>query len=78
MKIKDAKVIACSPGRKAEENLKAIRIQSGIPGIEKVYGVAGNTPGTGVDIDEKKALRYPFSLASLPVNKKTDGTLFYW
>ena len=35
-------------------------------------------PGLGVDIDEKKAKKYPYSIASLPVNRKLDGTLFYW
>lgn len=37
-----------------------------------------DTPGTGVDIDEKKAAKYPYAKASLPVNRKTDGTMFYW
>lgn len=42
------------------------------------YLFIDDTPGIGVDIDEKKAKRYPFSPASLPVNRKTDGTMFYW
>jgi mannonate dehydratase len=37
-----------------------------------------NTPGIGVDIDEEKASKYPYSPASLPVNRKMDGTMFYW
>ncbi|MBN1107892.1 MAG: D-galactonate dehydratase family protein [Bacteroidales bacterium] len=37
-----------------------------------------DSPGIGVDIDEKKAAEYPYEMASLPVNRKTDGTIFYW
>ncbi|MDD4032268.1 MAG: D-galactonate dehydratase family protein [Bacteroidales bacterium] len=37
-----------------------------------------NTPGIGVDIDEEKASKYPYSPASLPINRKMDGTMFYW
>lgn len=37
-----------------------------------------DTPGIGVDIDEKAAKKFPYNRASLPVNRKTDGTLFYW
>jgi mannonate dehydratase len=37
-----------------------------------------DTPGIGVDIDEEKALKYPYSMACLPVNRKSDGTMFYW
>jgi mannonate dehydratase len=37
-----------------------------------------DSPGIGVDIDEKKALKFPYEKASLPVNRKTDGTMFYW
>ena len=42
------------------------------------YMYVDDTPGIGVDIDEEKAGKYPYSLASLPVNRKTDGTMFYW
>jgi len=37
-----------------------------------------DTPGIGIDIDEEKASEYPYSMACLPVNRKTDGTMFYW
>ena len=37
-----------------------------------------DTPGIGVDIDEEKAKRYPYTMASLPVARKTDGTLYHW
>lgn len=37
-----------------------------------------DSPGIGVDIDEEKALRYPYRMARLPVNRKTDGTMFNW
>jgi mannonate dehydratase len=37
-----------------------------------------DTPGIGVDIDEEKAAKFPYSMACLPVNRKADGTMFYW
>jgi mannonate dehydratase len=37
-----------------------------------------DSPGIGIDIDEKKAQKYPYTMASLPVNRKSDGTMFYW
>ena len=37
-----------------------------------------DTPGLGVDLDEQKAASYPYQTACLPVNRKLDGTLFYW
>ena len=37
-----------------------------------------DTPGIGVDIDEEKAKKYPYSMACLPVARKMDGTLTYW
>jgi mannonate dehydratase len=37
-----------------------------------------DTPGIGIDLDEEKARKFPYVMASLPVNRKTDGTLFYW
>ena len=37
-----------------------------------------DTPGISVDIDEEKAKKYPYVMASLPVNRKEDGTLFHW
>lgn len=35
-------------------------------------------PGIGVDIDEEKARDYPYQTACLPVNRKADGTMYYW
>ncbi|HEX7494031.1 MAG TPA: enolase C-terminal domain-like protein, partial [Bacteroidales bacterium] len=37
-----------------------------------------DSPGIGVDIDEKSASKFPYSMARLPVNRKTDGTMFNW
>lgn len=37
-----------------------------------------DSPGIGVDLDEEKAKKFPYSMACLPVNRKTDGTMFYW
>lgn len=42
------------------------------------YMYPGDEPGLGVDIDEKKAKKYPYERAYLPVNRKEDGTLFSW
>ena len=39
----------------------------------------GETPGHGVDIDEKLAAKYPYKRAYLPVNRlAVDGTLCNW
>jgi mannonate dehydratase len=35
-------------------------------------------PGIGVEIDEARAKKYPYRPASLPVNRKMDGTMHYW
>jgi mannonate dehydratase len=45
---------------------------------EKGFMIIDDTPGIGVDIDEEKAKNYPYTRASLPVNRKMDGTMFYW
>ena len=42
------------------------------------YCTLDDTPGIGVDIDEEQAKKYPYVAASLPVNRRTDGTLFHW
>ncbi|ALS99892.1 D-mannonate dehydratase ManD [Lacimicrobium alkaliphilum] len=42
------------------------------------YLYCGESPGHGVDIDEKLAARYPYKRAYLPVNRLEDGTLFNW
>jgi mannonate dehydratase len=39
----------------------------------------GETPGHGVDIDERLAARYPYQRAYLPVNRlRHDGSLHSW
>ena len=38
----------------------------------------GDEPGLGVDIDEEAAARHPYERAYLPVNRKTDGSVFDW
>jgi mannonate dehydratase len=45
---------------------------------EKGHLEINDTPGIGVDIDEEKAKGYPYVMASLPVNRNDDGTLFHW
>ena len=42
------------------------------------YMHPGDTPGLGVDIDEKLAARYPYEPAYLPVARLEDGTLCNW
>lgn len=38
----------------------------------------GETPGHGVDIDEKLAAKFPYKRAYLPVNRLQDGTIWHW
>src|ERR1700748_2519343 len=38
----------------------------------------GETPGHGVEIDEKLAARYPYKRAYLPVNRLEDGSMTNW
>ena len=38
----------------------------------------GDTPGHGVDIDEKLAAKYPYKRAYLPVNRLEDGSMWNW
>lgn len=42
------------------------------------YLYPGDTPGHGVDIDEKLAAKYPYKRAYLPVNRLQDGTMWNW
>ena len=42
------------------------------------YLYPGETPGHGVDIDEKLAAKYPYKRAFLPVNRLEDGTMWNW
>lgn len=46
--------------------------------FEDGYLHPGETPGHGVEIDEKLAAKYPYRPASLPVNRLEDGTLWNW
>ncbi|MBN2347853.1 MAG: D-galactonate dehydratase family protein [Bacteroidales bacterium] len=45
---------------------------------DKGFMYIDDTPGIGVDIDEKAANKFPYEMACLPVNRKNDGTMFYW
>jgi mannonate dehydratase len=38
----------------------------------------GESPGLGVDIDEKLAATYPYERAYLPVARRLDGTVHSW
>ncbi|HEX5555142.1 MAG TPA: D-mannonate dehydratase ManD [Chitinophagaceae bacterium] len=42
------------------------------------YLHVSDTPGLGVDFDEKLAAKYAYRKAYLPVNRLEDGTLFNW
>ena len=46
--------------------------------FEKGELFIGETPGHGVDIDEKLAARYPYKPAYLPVARLEDGTMWSW
>jgi mannonate dehydratase len=46
--------------------------------FEKGFLLIDDTPGLGVDLDEEKAKQFPYQMACLPVNRKLDGTMFYW
>ncbi len=46
--------------------------------FENGFLIIDDSPGIGVDIDEKAALKFPYAMARLPVNRKTDGTMFNW
>ena len=38
----------------------------------------GESPGHGVDLDEKLAAKYPYQRVYLPVNRLEDGTMWNW
>lgn len=47
--------------------------------FDKGFMHCGESPGHGVDIDEKLAARFPYERAYLPVNRlQHDGTLWNW
>jgi mannonate dehydratase len=46
--------------------------------FEDGYLTIDDSPGIGVDIDEKAAAKFPYTMARLPVNRKMDGTMFNW
>ncbi|MBN2001499.1 bifunctional D-altronate/D-mannonate dehydratase, partial [candidate division KSB1 bacterium] len=46
--------------------------------FDKGYMYLNDEPGLGVDINETAAKKYPYQRGFLPVNRKTDGTLFHW
>ncbi len=46
--------------------------------FENGFMYIDDSPGIGVDIDETAAARFPYVTARLPVNRKSDGTMFNW
>jgi mannonate dehydratase len=46
--------------------------------FERGYMQPGETPGHGVEIDERLAEKYPYDPAYLPVARLEDGTLWSW
>ena len=47
-------------------------------GLKDGFMHPGETPGIGVDIDEKLAAQFPYQRAYLPVNRTSDGTVHSW
>ncbi len=45
---------------------------------ERGYLYPNETPGTGTDIDEELAAKYPYSAAYLPVARLEDGSMTSW
>ena len=37
-----------------------------------------DAPGLGVDVDEEAAARFPYDPKSIPVNRRTDGSVHDW
>ena len=46
--------------------------------FEDGHLLCGESPGHGVEIDEKLAARYPYERAYLPVARLEDGTMWNW
>jgi len=46
--------------------------------FEDGHLIVGETPGHGVDIDEKLAAKYPYNPKQLPIARLEDGTLWNW
>jgi mannonate dehydratase len=46
--------------------------------FEDGHLICGETPGHGVDIDEKLAAKFPYHRAYLPVARLEDGTMWNW
>jgi mannonate dehydratase len=42
------------------------------------YMYPGDEHGHGVDFNEDLAKKYPYERAYLPINRKLDGTMYYW
>lgn len=46
--------------------------------FNKGFLYPGDSPGLGIDYDEKLADKFPYEPAYLPINRKEDGTMFNW
>jgi len=46
--------------------------------FEDGHLICGESPGHGVDIDEKLAAQFPYKRAYLPVTRLADGTMWNW
>ncbi len=42
------------------------------------YMSIDDSPGLGIEFDEDAAAKFPYQRAFLPINRKSDGTLFHW
>src|SRR5258708_21642292 len=98
MKITDAKVLVCCPGRNfvtlkisTDESVNNFAIREYMRHTSQTdelfphayyfkdgYLHPGDASGLGVDYNEKLAESFPYERAYLPVNRKSDGTMFNW
>ena len=50
----------------------------GAPTFHNGYLNVTDTPGLGVDVDEKAAAKYPYERAYLPTTRRADGSVMDW
>ena len=76
MKIKEIKVIVCSPGQNFVRRRTTSSSATGR--YDRGYLYANESPGHGTDIDEDLAAKYPYAAAYLPVARLEDGSMTSW
>ena len=53
----------------------AYEVVSGVCRMENGFVYPNETPGLGVDLDENKALQYPYQRAYMPIVRRSDGSM---